>query len=310
LAKLLRLLMKPSIFDFLPLHVKVYRMVFKTIALIANTSKEEAGRQAVTLAAWLKDKGVQVKMAHEDATVLKCDGLACKKEQLITGTDLIITLGGDGTVLRAVNILQGEQIPILAVNYGKFGFLQEVEPSNLYEDLELVLQGKYELEDRTLLEARFDNRRQLVLNDLVLTHDGFRVISLKTYINGTFFYEYAADGLAVANPTGATAYCLSAGGPIVNPQAKVNILTPLNPHSLMNRSIILDSKDVVDIKVASISGNLKISADGIDLYKGEPVDVQLTGSSEKVKLVKLKPSDFFGFLRKKLVILCGANGVN
>lgn len=285
-------------------------MAFKTVALITNVSKKDAIAQTGKLSEWLKSKSVQVKLAAEDANQLKCDGLVCDREQLISGTDLIITLGGDGTVLRAVNLLQGQRVPILAVNYGKFGFLQEVDPKNLYTGLEAVMDSKYQLEERNLLHARFDNQERLVLNDLVLSHDGFRIMHLKTYINDTFFYEYAADGLAVANPTGATAYSLSAGGPLVNPQAKVNILTPINPHSLLNRSIVLDSKDTVKIKVASINGAFKISGDGLELYKGAPQDVQVTGSKEKVMLVKLKPSDYFGFLRNKLIILCGANGAD
>lgn len=285
-------------------------MVFKALALITNVSKKDAAAQTAKLADWLQQKKIQVKLAAEDAAQLKCDGLVCERDQLIAGTDLIITLGGDGTVLRAVNVLQGKQIPILAVNYGKFGFLQEVDPKSLYEDLELVLQGKYQLEERNLLQARFNTKKHLVLNDLVLSHDGFRIMHLKTYINGTFFYEYAADGLAIANPTGATAYSLSAGGPLVNPKAKVNILTPINPHSLLNRSIVLDAKDSVEIKVASISGSFKISGDGLNLHQGEPIDVQVTGSEEKVMLVRLRPSDYFGFLRNKLVILCGVNGAD
>lgn len=285
-------------------------MAFKTIALITNVSKKEAVNQAPKLAEWLKKKNISVKLAAEDASQLKCDGTVCQRDELIAGTDLIITLGGDGTVLRAVNILQGTRVPILAVNYGKFGFLQEVEPVNLYDELELVLQDKYQIEERNLLEVRFKKEKQLLLNDIVLSHDGFRIMQLRININGTFFYEYAADGLAIANPTGATAYSLSAGGPLVDPQAKVNIITPINPHSLLNRSIVVDDKDIIDLKVASISGSLKISGDGLNLYQGEPVDVQVTGSKEKVMLVKKGPSDYFGFLRKKLLVLCGVNGVD
>ncbi len=285
-------------------------MIYKTIALITNINKEKAVKKSSELIKWLEKRNIKVKLAEEDAPELKCDNLACEKTDLLTDTDLIITLGGDGTVLRAVRLLNGKRIKILAVDFGKFGFLQEVAEKDLYDDLESVLGGKHHIEERSLLELNLNGKKHLVLNDFVISHDGFRIMHLKTYINGTFFYEYPADGLAVANPTGASAYSLSAGGPFVNPRAKVNILTPINPHSLMSRSIVLDSEDVLDIKVASINGNFIITGDGIDIHHGEPVDLQIKASEEKVLLVKLRPYDYFGFLRTKLSILCGVNGAD
>ncbi len=284
--------------------------MFKTVAVVTNTSKKEACKQTPKVIAMLEEKSITVKVAHEVATELKCGGLSCSTTDLVDNTDLIITLGGDGTVLRAVSYLQGRDVPILAINYGKFGFLQEIEPENLYEDLERAINGDYYLEKRSLLEVKFNDSRYLVLNDLVATHDGFRIMEVETYINGTFFYKYAADGLAIATATGAAAYSFSAGGPFVNPEVPVTVLTPLNPHSLLNRSIVLGPEDIINIKVASIDGNLKLSADGLSVHHDTPIDVQVKGAKETVSLVRVRESDFFGFLRKKLVALCGVNGAD
>lgn len=284
-------------------------MVFKTVSVISNISKPKVASQTPKIVKFLQQKALTVKLAEDVIGQLKCDGLACTNEQIVD-CDLIITVGGDGTVLKAVNLLQGKSVPILAVNYGKLGFLQEVEPQNFEQDLELLLQGKFHIEERALLEANFESKKHLILNDLVLSHDGFRIMELKTYVNDTFFYEYAADGLAIATATGASAYSFSAGGPFVDPKANVNVMTPINPHTLLNRAIVLASEDFVKVEVASINGNLKISTDGLLAYHGRPLIVEIKSAKQKVSLIKLRESNYFAFLRKKLRILCGVNGVD
>ena len=285
-------------------------MPFKNIAIITNTNKKDAVAQTPKLIDWLQKKGIDVKVAKDVATELKCEGLACDKDELVRDTDLIITMGGDGTVLRAVSILQGKPVPILAIDYGKFGFLQEVNPDDLFRDLELVLAGESYFEEKKLLKAKFNHSTFYFLNDLVVSHDGFRIMQIKTFVNGTYFYEYAADGMAIATATGSSAYSFSAGGPIVSPGSDVTLITPLNPHTLLNRSIVLPADDVITLKIASIDGKLKLSGDGLLIYHGEPIDIAVSGSDKTVIFLKLRESDFFAFLRKKLVTLVGVNNVD
>ncbi len=285
-------------------------MLFKNVAIITNTNKKDAVAKTPKLVDWLKKKGITAKLAKDVISELKCGGVACDKEELVKNTDLIITMGGDGTVLKAVSLLQGKVVPILSVDYGKFGFLQEVDPKDLFKDLESVLAGESYIDEKKLLKAKFNSSVYYFLNDLVISHDGFRIMQIKTYINGTFFYEYAADGLVIATSTGSSAYSFSAGGPIVSPGAEVTLVTPLNPHTLLNRSIVLPSDDIITLKISSIDGKLKLSGDGLLIHQGQPIDVLVSGSNKIVRFLKLRESDYFGFLRKKLATLVGAGNID
>lgn len=171
-------------------------------------------------------------------------------------TDLIIAIGGDGTIIRSAQRTIGSGVPIVGVNRGHLGYLCEINDDNLKNSIEQLMDGSYFLEKRMMLSGEVVNSTNpflfKALNDVVLTSkNNMAVIRISVYVNGTFLYAFNGDGIIVATPTGSTAYNLSAGGPIVEPNTEMMLLTPVNPHSLNSRSIVLDSSDEIELMVES-----------------------------------------------------------
>ena len=169
--------------------------------------------------------------------------------------DCMIVLGGDGTVLQAARETKKLHIPIIGVNLGTLGYMTEIEPANLKESLDRLIAGDYEQESRMMLNGKAylsDGRTEegWALNDIVITRSGsLQIIQFNIYVNGQFLNDYKADGMIITTPTGSTGYNLSAGGPLVEPRAKLIVLTPICPHSLNQRSIILSPEDVIEIEI-------------------------------------------------------------
>jgi NAD+ kinase len=201
-------------------------------------------------ASWLRKNGHEVRMVPEEADHLDLRDCACEPEKLAAGLDLAVSLGGDGTMLRTVELVAKEGVPVLGVNAGHLGYLTEIEPAQLPTALERFLSGAYEIEERMMLAVSVESTSGSLpaatlaaLNEVVIEKAGAgHTIHAAVSINDTFFTTYAADGLIVATPTGSTAYAFSVRGPIVSPRQRALILTPVSPHMLFDRSLVLDER--------------------------------------------------------------------
>ena len=228
------------------------------------------------------------------------------------GTQCILVIGGDGTILAAARMLVGSNIPLLGINLGTLGFLADVNLADLSKTLDLLLQDQYQVENRIMLTAEVYKQGEkaatyIALNDFNINRFGAsRVIGLKVGINGSVIDRYRADGVIVCTPTGSTGYNLSAGGPIINPTCKNFVITPICPHSLTARSIVLAKEDVVTVEVEQIRSNIKEEAiisfdgrEGLSLFPG--VQVKIYKSQEVTPFIKATEVSFVQILKEKLL---------
>ena len=236
------------------------------------------------------------------------------KKILVPEVDCLLVIGGDGTVLRAAHLILGSGVPILGINLGTLGYLAEVERSNWREMMSLLLAGNYEIEPRMMLEGRRLNRGGKVedevvlhaLNEVVIARSGaIRVLNLNVFVDGQLLNNLNADGIIISTATGSTAYNMSAGGPIVEPKARLILLTPICAHTLNTRSVVLSKDDAVLIEMACSARNEGMAAnaafDGgssLELRYGDCIEIR---RSEKVtNLVKLTKRSFLSTLHRKL----------
>ena len=228
------------------------------------------------------------------------------------GTQCILVIGGDGTILAAARMLVGNTIPLLGINLGTLGFLADVNLADLSKTLDLLLKDQYQVENRIMLTAEVYKQGEkaatyIALNDFNINRCGAsRVIGLKVGINGSTIDCYRADGVIVCTPTGSTGYNLSAGGPIINPTCKNFVITPICPHSLTARSIVLAKEDVVTVEVEQIRSNIKeeaiISFDGREGLSFVPGDqVKIYKSQEVTPFIKATEVSFVQILKEKLL---------
>ena len=228
------------------------------------------------------------------------------------GTQCILVIGGDGTILAAARMLVGSNIPLLGINLGTLGFLADVNLADLSKTLDLLLQDQYQVENRIMLTAEVYKQGKkaatyIALNDFNINRFGAsRVIGLKVDINGSVIDRYRADGVIVCTPTGSTGYNLSAGGPIINPTCKNFVITPICPHSLTARSIVLAKEDVVTVEVEQIRSNIKEEAiisfdgrEGLSLFPGD--QVKIYKSQEVTPFIKATEVSFVQILKEKLL---------
>lgn len=270
---------------------------------VAHHERPEAVGLVLQAAHWLHERGHELWMTSGDAAALGLPDLG--SERSVGDADLAVSLGGDGTMLRTVELLDGLPTPILGVNVGVLGYLPEVEPEHLTDALERYVSGVYEVEERMLLDIVVDRRtggplHQRALNEAVLekTESG-HTVRLLVSIDGVGFTSYVADGLIVATPTGSTAYSLSARGPIVSPRHRALLLTPVSPHMLFDRSLVLDPDEVITIELAGHRG-ADLSVDGRSVATLEEGDaVSCRGAKEVARLVRFGRRDFHQILKAK-----------
>lgn len=232
-------------------------------------------------------------------------------EDIPPDADCIIVLGGDGTVLQAARDTKKLHIPIIGVNLGTLGYMTEIESENLEESLEKLIAGKYEQESRMMLNGRayFQDgsfQEGWALNDIVISRSGsLQIIKFNIYVNGQFLNNYNADGMIVTTPTGSTGYNLSAGGPLVEPRAKLIVLTPICPHSLNQRSIILSPEDRIEIEIPEYRTDgvqtIEANFDGRHVIPLRTGDRLCIARSEKTtEFIKLDQVSFLSVLNKKM----------
>lgn len=214
--------------------------------------------------------------------------------------DAMIVIGGDGTLLRAVH--ENPHLPVLGINMGTLGFLTEFE-ANDRESMKKIADGDYILEERMMIEARVDGGKSFpALNDIVITRGGYPgIMSIELYVDGYLADSYSADGIIACTPTGSTAYSLSAGGPIVEPDIKLIGITPICPHTMRSRSVMISHKRTVTVKILRKTDSLmQVIADGTnicDIAGGSSVTINTAGKS--VKFIRLKNYSFYDVLNKK-----------
>jgi len=277
------------------------------LGIIPNLTKDKDLNITRSILLWFANKDVEILLESEIAERLDYRNKGFSRETLYSSCDVIIVLGGDGTILNIARQSSHYDVPLFGINLGHLGFLAEAEISDMYLSLGKILNGDYFIEKRMMLEASVEgsedeSKELLALNDIIITKGmQSRMISFSIFINNSFFELYSADGIVISSPTGSTAYSLSAGGPIVSPDLNVLIITPICPHTLHNRSIVVSEKDEVRIEICEENPEVIISVDGQDSYKLNPGRVVKVRSSNCVtNLVKLKQRSFFDVLRRKI----------
>ncbi len=276
----------------------------KNVLIVYRPHKQEPFKIAQELASWLKSHKAQV-FTFPDQKVIPQTKKIAKKD--LKKLDFVVVLGGDGTYLRAVRFLNGIQnLPIIGVNLGSLGFLTEVTVEEMYHVIQRVLNGKVSLKPRALLDIAVKKGNKIThltaLNDIVIERGPFsRLISLAIYSNDMLVTELKADGLIVSTPTGSTAYNLSAGGPIIHPEVKAIVVTPICPHGLTDKPITLPDTQKLGLKITSIESQALFSVDG---QKIEGINTRDLIQIQKSKLNHMKldlPNNpYFDVLRKKL----------
>ena len=279
----------------------------RTIGVIAHVGKTEARARLLELLAVLDEGKLRVLLERQAAVLAGKPKLAQTLKDIGKAADLMIVLGGDGTILRVARELEGAGTPILGVNLGNLGFLTSVRGDNLKAPVRAILRGQYQISERQTLQTaliRGGKRQQAhrALNDVVISRGAFsRIVRLRLSIDEQLLTEYECDGMIFATATGSTAYSLSAGGPILVPTARALIITPICPHALSNRSVIAGETSVIRCHAARAAGELLLTVDGQVQSRMEVGDeVEVRHSPRPVQLVTPKDHSYFEVLREKL----------
>lgn len=279
-----------------------------TLALIVHHDRDEAAALANKAVAWLEERGHRIRLPADDATLLGLPELASDDSLLARGVDVAVAIGGDGTMLRAVRLVAEGDVPVLGINAGQLGYLTETDPADWESALERLLSESYAVDERMLLHVTVDAPSgaakdlgpQLVLNEAVLEKCTLgHTARLRVSIGGRFFTSYVADGLIVATPTGSTAYALSARGPIVAPNLWALLLTPVSPHMLFDRTLVLEPTTELRLEVDG-GRPANLSVDGQNLVTLADGDaIVCTAAARPARLVSFGQRDFHGILKSK-----------
>jgi NAD+ kinase len=276
------------------------------VGVIAKPGIPRASAIVSGLVAWWRERGVETRLDYEAARYIGSpDGLA--REQVPEGTQLVIVLGGDGTLLAAARAIAGREIPLFPVNLGGLGFLTAITIEQLYPELECAISGEQRVVTRSMLHGEVVRGGKTIasyeaLNDIVIGKTQIaRMIDLETYVDSQFVSTFKADGLIVATPTGSTAYSLSAGGPILFPAVAAICITPVCPHMLTNRPVLVPDTSVIEIISKAPGKEAYLTVDG---QVGAPLieddRVLCRSSKHKIHLIRPPKMFFFDVLREKL----------
>jgi NAD+ kinase len=281
----------------------------EAVGLVPHRDRAVAHDLARQARTWLVEHGVEVRVPEPDAAAAGLADCAVAVAGFTKGLDLVLALGGDGTMLRAVQLVYPAPVPILGVNAGQLGYLSAIEANELEAALPRLLRGEFEVSERMMLEIvvhttvgerRAGERTEFALNEAVVEKVGAgRLIRLLVSINGTPFTTYATDGVIVATPTGSTAYSFSARGPIVSPGHRCLLLTPVSPHMLFDRSLVLGPDETLELLVTD-GRPVSLTVDGRDAGQLAPGDViTCRAAPGAARLVARRPDDFHQLLKAK-----------
>jgi NAD+ kinase len=251
---------------------------------------------------WAKRKGAQVLGIETEIRRLNCAAIAVTAAELGRRSDLVVSLGGDGTMLRALRLADGHRAPVLGVNLGKLGFLAEVDVPDVPAALTAIDEQEFTVEPRLAVDAVLGEKVVTAFNDVALVRfPGLATAAVAVRAAGHPFVSYAADAVVVATPTGSTAYSFSAGGPIVSPAVEALLVTPAAPHSAYNRGLVLSIQDSLALEVLPSSGRLAVEVDGQVAANVEPGDlVELRPRPAAAHVVRLGRTTFYERARRKL----------
>ena len=284
----------------------------KRIGIVLKPHQPDALRTMCELTAWLHERGISV-IGGPDVdreqiqTETGCTVEEVPTDQLAASADLILVLGGDGTMIATARIVGDREVPVLGVNYGGLGYLAEFRIQELYEALETILLGKYRLDKRVTLAVELHRGQEVVsgnrvLNDVVINKSALaRIIEIEAYLNQQFVNSFRADGLIVSTPTGSTAYNLSAGGPVIFPSMNAIVITPICPFTLSNRPIVVPDDAVIELRLKTEQEDVALTLDG---QVGFPLKVEdrvvIRKSDTTFNLVQPMNRNYFDVLRDKL----------
>ena len=277
------------------------------IGIVAKPKKPEVKPVLGNLVDWLRERGYQMVLDHDAATIFPRTGPGLARAEVVAGSDLVVVLGGDGTILSVARAIGTREVPILGVNLGGLGFLTEITLEELFPTLERVLKGEFAVSRRSTLSASLLRGGELIaaheaLNDVVITKTApSRIVDLDTLVNGEYVATFRADGLIVSTPTGSTAYCLAAGGPIIYPSLPAVVIIPICPHTLTNRPLVVPDSAVVEIVQGSAGEDVHLTVDGqVDVGLRHRDVVAVRRSERTIALIKSATLNYFELLRTKL----------
>lgn len=270
------------------------------IALFPNEQKKPSYELASHISAFLQDHGVIVVAEDEKADLIGAKPLSSVNPHDI---QFLISMGGDGTILRLSNRYGHLQAPILGINLGHLGFMADIPVADLYPSLSDLLSGSYTIDHRLILEAHGpENQKLQAVNDIVIHRaKNYSLIELAIHVDGIYVNTFVADGIIIATPNGSTAYSLAAGGPILSPTLEALVITPICPHTISNRPIVLTSNRTITIQYLSNYDPIDVRADGLEaisIQKHETLSIKR--SEQTFKLVNLHRHEYFSTLRSKL----------
>jgi NAD+ kinase len=280
------------------------------VGLVVHESRPEAAEMAREAARWLLDRHHDVRLPKADAENVGLPEHGCAPEELPEGLKVTVALGGDGTMLRAVHLVSRAGVPLLGVNLGRLGYLADLEPAGLTEGLERVLAGDYSIEERMMLSVLVQRAGEPLsadplggdlwaLNEAVVERPAAgHTIHMAVQVNGRFWTTYSSDGVIVATPTGSTAYAFSAGGPILAPNVRALLMTPVSAHISFARSLVVDAADSVRVEVTDRPATLVLDGRVVaTLHKGDAI--VCTEAPGSARFLSLGGRDFFGILKAK-----------
>lgn len=277
------------------------------IGITSKPRKSELRDIVPALAAWLRERGLEVLMDKETGANIETSEPCLSRNEVVASADLVVVLGGDGTLLATARAVGEKAVPILAVNLGALGFLTVITLAELYPTLELVLAGKFNTERRIRIDSEVLRNGDIAasfaaLNDVVLNKGAIaRVLDFDVWADGRFISTYKSDGLIVSTPTGSTAYSLAAGGPVVVPAVNAMIVTPICAHTLTNRTIILPDTMTLEVAMKSHQESVYLTVDGqVAIALRSDDRVRVRRSSTFVTLIQPPEKTYFEVLRQKL----------
>ena len=278
----------------------------KTIGILTKPKSPNMKATLAQLVAWLREHGKRVVLDPKAAALLG-EPASRDRGRMAERADMVLVLGGDGTLLNAARLVEKRSVPILGINMGGLGFLTEVGSEQLYKTLERVFAKDYAIEERMMLRAWLDRRGKrvadaTVLNDVVVAKGELsRMIAMTIAIDGRFVTSLRGDGLIVSSPTGSTAYSMSAGGPIVSPSVDTLVITPICPHTLTHRPLLVPGAATLAVSLTSHDKGAMVTFDGqVGVAMTEGDTVTITPSKHKTRLIRFPESTFYDVLRRKL----------
>ncbi|GLZ35096.1 NAD kinase [Lentzea sp. NBRC 105346] len=272
-----------------------------SVGIVLHPRRDSAAAVEAMLG-WATGRGIEVLGIGAEIERLNCAATAVPADELGRRSDLVVSLGGDGTMLRAMRLADGQRAPVLGVNLGKLGFLAEVDVPELPGALSAIDDHAFTLEPRLAVDAVLNGQTLTAFNDVAVVRvpgDGSAVVAVR--VAGQRFVSYAADAVVVATPTGSTAYSFSAGGPITSPNVEALLVTPAAPHSAYSRGVVLSVHDTLDLDILPGSGRLAVEVDGqIGGYASPGDRIELLARPGAARVVRLGMTTFYQRARRKL----------